>query len=225
MRISIGRAIVVENVDTGVFGINAVRVGGEATDQQPARLVLLHRHADMADEKTVDDARSEIERGADNLASALASVDTRVAASDLSMVIEKAQNALKDTETYYSVLVAMVRGRSVFAAGIGNMNMHLWEIDAVRPILSATMSLVGSTRIMSSALGLGFAPERIQKAWLSLNAGDRIIMGVNADLSSLQPAGHSESANEVVHRALQSADVRRSAVFGVITRPESAPRF
>jgi predicted RecB family endonuclease len=145
MRISIGETIVVENVETGVFGINAVRVAGEATDQQPARLVFLHRHADMADEKTADDATSEVERGADYLAGVLASVDTRVTASDLSAVIESAQHALKDIDTYYSVLVAMVVGRSVVAAGIGNMNMLLWEGDAVRLILRATMSLLGNT--------------------------------------------------------------------------------
>lgn len=216
MMINIGANIAVEMLDAGAFGINAVRVGGEATDQQPARMVFLHRHADMADEKTANDSRSEVERGADDLASVLASVDTRVTEPDLSWVIEKTQDALKDTDTYYSVLVAMVRGRSVAVAGIGNMNMHLWEGDSVRSILRATMELVGGTRIMSSALGLGFAPGRIQKAWLSLDSGDRIIIGVNADLNSLHPAGHSESANDIAQRIVQSADVRRSAVFCVI---------
>ena len=133
-RIEVDERIAVDVIDRKNFGSSAVRVAGDATDQNPARLVLLRRHADMADETPASEARTDVERGADRVAHILSGVDSE-AASDLTLVVEKAHNALQGSGTYYSILVAIVATSRVVAAGIGNVNLQLWTNGGAQEVL------------------------------------------------------------------------------------------
>jgi hypothetical protein len=216
MSIDATNRIALNVIDRQATGLSTVRVLGDATDQNPARLVLLRRHADMADETPAAEARTDVERGADEVASALAGISSQGETSDLTSVVEKAHNVLKCSGTYYSILVAMVTASRVVAAGIGDVSLQLWTGKGAEPMLKPTTVAVGPTRVLSSALGLGFDVERIQTVNLSLGPGDRIIVSVDAELSFSRPMQENESAADVLQRIVEAASFKRSAIVGVI---------
>jgi hypothetical protein len=170
----------------------------------------------MADETPDVEARSDVERGADKLARILEDVDQRVTRSDVVSVVEKAQDALKESGTYYSVLVAVVTASRLVIAGIGNVNVQLWASHWTESILSSTTVVVGRTRVPASTLGLGFDADRIQSADLLINSGDRIILGVEADIAILHPTGEGESPSEVLKLILERMSLERSVIIGVV---------
>lgn len=216
MRSDLDQWIAVDVIDGNDLGVGTVRTAGAGTDRNPARLVLLHRHADMADETPAAEAQTDVERGADEVANILARVDAQPATSALASVVEKAHNVLQGSGTYYSVLVAIVDTSRVIAAGIGSVNLQLWTSEGAEPVLHSTTVAVGSIHVLSSALGLGFDAEQIQTASLSLNAGDRIIAGVHADMSFLKPMRGTEPSSEVLQHIIEAANFERSAIVGVI---------
>jgi hypothetical protein len=216
MRIDIDTRIAVDVIDRKGSGFSTIRHAGDATDQDPARLVLLRRHADMADETSDIEARSDVERGADKLARILERVDQQLTRAALASVVEKAQDALKESGTYYSVLVMVVAASRFVAAGIGNVDVRLWAGDGIQSIVNSTTVVVGGARVLSSALGLGFDPDRIQSADLSISSGDRIIVGVETDVALVQPM-RGESPREVLKLILERTSFDRSAIIGVIT--------
>jgi hypothetical protein len=216
MRIDVGARIAVDVIDRKGIGFSTARVSGDATDRNPARLVLLRRHADMADETPDVEARSDVERGADKLARILEDVDQRITQSALASVVERSQDTLKEGGTYYSALVAVVTASRVVVAGIGNVNVHLWAKAGTQSMLNSTTTVLGRTRVLSSALGLGFDPDRIQSADLMIYSGDRIIVGVEADLAVLHPTGARESPSDVLKLILERMSFERSAIVGVI---------
>jgi hypothetical protein len=216
MRIDVDTRIAVDVIDRKGIGFSTVRISGDASDRHPARLILLRRHADMADDTPDVEARSDVERGADKLAKILEDVGQRVTKLEVASVIEKAQDALKESGTYYSVLVAVVTASRVVAAGIGNVNVQLWTSRGTQSMLNSTTVVVGRTRVLSSTLGLGFDPDRIQTADLSINSGELVIVGVEADLAVLHPTGARESPSEVLMLILERMSIERSAIIGVI---------
>jgi hypothetical protein len=216
MRIDVGDRIAVEVIDRKGIGFSTVRVSGDASDRHPARLVLLRRHADMADETQDVDARSDVERGAGKLARILEDIDQPVTPSAPGSAVEKAQDALKESGAYYSALVAVVTTSHFVAAGIGNVNVQFWAKRGTQSILNPTTVILGRASLLSSALGLGFDPDRIQSADLSISSGDRIIVGVEADLAVLHPMGEKESPSEVLKLIRERMNFERSAIIGVI---------
>jgi hypothetical protein len=216
MRIDVNARIAVDVIDRKSIGFSTVRLSGDATDRHPARLVLLRRHADMADETPNTEAQSDVERGADQLARLLEDVDRRVTRSVVASILQKAQDAVQASGTYYSVLVALITASRVVAAGIGNVNAQLWTSHGNRSMLSATTVVVGGTRVLSNALGIGFDPDRIQSADLTIRRGDRVVVGVEADLAVLHPMSARESPSEVLDLILERINFERSAIIGVI---------
>jgi hypothetical protein len=219
MSIDAADRIAFDVIDRQATGFSTVRVMRDATGQNPARLVLLRRHADMADETPAAEARTDVERGADDVASILGSISSQGETFDLTSVVEKAHNVLKGSGTYYSILVAMVTMSRVIAAGIGDVTLQLWTEKGAEPMLKPTTVPVGSTRVLSSALGLGFDVQRIQTANLSLGTGDRIIVSVAAEVSFFRPMQEDESAADVLQRIVKAASFKQSAIIGVIAAP------
>ena len=214
MRINVDQRLAVEVLDRKTFEVSTARVLGDATEETPARFIALHRHADMADELPVNAARQEVENSADELVKLLATLDANTI-MDLVSFVEKAHGIVQRSGTYYSFLVAIVSTARVLAAGIGNVNVQLWTSDGSRPVLRPTVQAVGDTRVLTSALGLGFDPRQIQAADLSLGDGDRIIVGIDADVGSLQPV-RTMPPGEVLQHIVESVSTERSAIVGVI---------
>lgn len=217
MRIHVGERIAVEMIDRKKFGFSTARIVGEFTDQDPARLVFLHRHADMADDTSDLDARSDVERGADRLANILASAVSSGIPSDLSAAVEEANTALREGGTYYSVLLAIVARTWVVAAGIGNVTVQLWTSDGSQSLLSPTMTIVGKTPVLSNALGLGFQRDGIQKTNISLSAGDRLIIGADVEVDDVPPTPTTDSPVKILQNILDRKGSRGTGIVGVIS--------
>jgi hypothetical protein len=217
MRVHIDARMAVDVIERGGFGFSAVRIAGNATDDNPAKLVLLRRHADMADETPAAEARVDVERGAARVARIIDDVDPLRTGSDLTSVLEKAQEALKESGTYYSVLVAVITTSRVVAVGVGNVSMQLWRGDRSEPMLNPTTVVVGGTRVLSSALGLGYDRDQVQTADVSLGAEECILLGVDADLTVLHPMRGRQSATQLLEFVVDRVNVERSVIVGVIT--------
>jgi hypothetical protein len=194
----------------------AVRVAGDGSDNNPSRLVLLRRHADMADETPAADARRDLEHGADIVAHMLSELDLPARSSVLASVIEKAQATFAGSGTYYSILVVVVTKWHVAAAGIGNVSMLLWRRARSVRILNPTTVAIGNTSILSNALGLGYARNRVQRAEVAVSSDDRVLIGVETDLAAVQPMHGAESARSLLHFVVQQLTFERSAIIGVI---------
>ena len=217
MRIQIDERIAVDVIDRKSFGFSAARIAGGATDRDPARIVLLHRHADMGDDTADDEAQADVEGGAERVASILENAVRDGVPSDLGAAVEEAHGVVRESGTYYSALLAVVNGSHLVASGIGNVSLHLWTSDSSQSILNPTTIAVGNTRVLAGALGLGFQPDRIQKTALSLSAGNRIIIGVDVEVSFLQPMGSSHSSNDVLQFILEKTSSRGTGIVGVIS--------
>jgi hypothetical protein len=199
-------------------GFGAARVSGNATDDSPARLVLLRRHADMADEISDIDARTDAERGAEMIASILEGVESGAGVDNLAAVLDQAQEALRASGAYYSVLIAIVTTRRVTAGGIGNVTMRRWTPDRNDAVLDPTITRAGGTHILSGAPGLGYDRGHIQTADVVFDTTDRMLVGVEVDLRGVRPICGDEPPAEVLRRVLEDMTFERSSVVGVITR-------
>lgn len=217
MRVHVDGRIAVDVIERNSFGFSTVRLAGDATDSNPARLVLLRRHADMADETPAAEALADAESSAEKVARILDSVEPLRTRFDLVSVVEKAQEVVKESGTYYSVLVGVITASRVAAAGIGNVNMQLWRSDRTEPLLNPTTVVVGRTCVLSSALGLGYDRDQVQTVDLSLSDDDRILVGVDADLAVLHPVHGRQSPTEVLEFIVERMNFDRSAIVGVIT--------
>lgn len=159
----------------------ATRLSGRGTRDDPAQLVLLHRHADMADETSPAEARRDVELGADEIARLLGEVRGEATPQGMESVIARAHESLKGGGTYYSAVIAVISGSRVVASGIGDVSARLWVGEEAQDVLNATTVTIGNVRVLSSALGLGYERDRIQTAEVVLPAGSRMVIGVVTD--------------------------------------------
>jgi hypothetical protein len=199
-----------------MFGFSSVHLAGDATDADPARIVLLHRHADMADETPDDVARAEVERGVYMIATLLGDAGLVANVADLKRVLLTAQEQL-GAVTYYSVLVGLVTTTRVVVAAIGDVNVYDWTEGRAERVLSATTVEVGGARLLASALGLGYADDQVQAVEVSLAARGPVVIGIGVDLTTVPPIGGAAmSATDLVAHILKRLPRDRASIVGVV---------
>jgi hypothetical protein len=162
---------------------------GEGTSEDPFRLVMLLRHADMADESTHEQARSLALQAINILDVAVSRVSIDLGVSSRG-AIAGLKEALRTTslkaqaDTYYSAVVAILYGRRLIAAGIGHVNLWRWQqsafSDLMQPTLAPLPPEASKSFILSSALGVGFDPESVQSCDISLDISDYAVIAIQS---------------------------------------------
>ena len=176
--------------DTGRCGL--VRASGTGTLNDPFRMVLLLRHADWGDRSTRETAVPQTELMLATLHDQLAQIaDVSSSANQsgaLVHAVEVASVQAVQLNAYFSGAVVVGVKSQLAAASIGNVQAWRNINDEVVPLLTPTLFEVAgkSTSFLTSAIGIGFAVEKVQRIGVQLAPGEDVVFALAC--SQLSPA-------------------------------------
>jgi hypothetical protein len=207
--------------------ISLISHDGIGTSDVPLRVSAILRHADMADESTSEEAYERALRISNDMHQALCETlwnesSSVIELKDLLTTISR--NAQADT--YYSAAVAILSTKRFVAAGIGNVG--IWRCSEkvsgslIKPSIIRFPARSGKLSILSGALGIGFAPEKIQTCDVSLESGYAVLALQPADLDDqpLPKIEYIHSSNEALQDIVGRLQ-RKPALLAVIGPVES----
>ena len=166
--------------------IPVISHNGIGTRESPLRLTMILRHADMADESTPQEAHERAWGTSRIIDEALSQVPFDESSSG--EVVLKLKELLgkvrftAQTDTYYSAAVTILGGGRFVAAGTGHVNLWRWSegilTGLIRPSIIKLAQPSSKGYILASALGLGFAPEKVQTCDVSLEPLDHLVLAL-----------------------------------------------
>jgi hypothetical protein len=159
---------------------------GAGTQDLPLQLVLVLRHADMADETSIAAARvqtTEVAHALDHALSQLSAAEM-LKTIRLTDVLCTAHTVAVQTGTYYSAIAAVLVGDRLLAAGIGCTMLQVQRAERVDELLQpTTQNLTLSNEeggLLRAALGIGFSEIEVHTCDTNLGASDGVILMVGA---------------------------------------------
>ena len=195
--------------------------GGKGILADPFWLTMLLRHADFADESLPENARNR----AQQILEALNEAVSRILL-DADVSTEKAMVRLKEalgiasmiaqSDTYYSVLAAVLCDKRFVAVGIGHVNLWRWHEGIFESLIQPTVGHQSSEFpkrfLLNAALGIGFDPGKIQCCDVSLETRDRAVLAIQSrqNLSNENLGREEQSASEWLEKLVGWFQVRPS---------------
>lgn len=205
---------------------------GKGDFADPFRATLLLRHADFADESTPENARIVALRVLQALDESVSRISVGVEPSTEKAMVElkaalETASKIAQSDTYYSVLVVVLVGKQLAAAGIGHVNLWLGHKGIFESLIQPTVihqsSEFPKRFLLNSALGIGFNPAMIQSCDVKLENRDCAILALQArqNLSNEKLGYEEQSASEGLDKLVSWFQTRPSllAVIGATTRP------
>jgi hypothetical protein len=171
-----------------------IRAEGIGTASEPLRIACLLRHADMADESTLDEAYSQAMEVGNSLYERLLTIRTLNGLDDIQIMsqLEAAltsanEDAVK-TGTYYSVAAGLVAGGRLVAVGLGHVKIWLLHDGEFSVLLEPTVMPVSEQRpdnvVLTAALGKGFSAKKISRCNVQLAPDHYAVLGMRTDLTA-----------------------------------------
>jgi len=108
------------------------------------------------------------------------------AIEQLKRIIQEVNPAALKTGTYYSAAIAVLAAERLAVVGIGSSKAWVWHGGVLRTAMEATiLPIPGHPEqpgILTAALGLGFAPEKIMSHAISLDLHEMVVIAMQAEL-------------------------------------------